>query len=201
MVQLQSQAYHANNKDKHSQTGEPACAGHPITADRMPRTEGSSRLLWLSLSTSAHSAFSRLLPTTARRYGLGPPVRFAFLRENHLKASTHHHAAALASLYTPALRGSLAPLANLATVRLPHGANPQALPRAYPAQYDRGDGVSSKRNLIHTVKCSLSFVPCVPNGLAAAAAAAATLLPPERTYSLHLPCTCTIFPFHRSRFH
>lgn len=72
VVQLQSQAYHANNKDKHSQTGEPACAGHPITADRMPRTEGSSRLLCLSLSTSARSAFSRLLPTTARRYGLGP---------------------------------------------------------------------------------------------------------------------------------
>lgn len=148
--------------------------------------------------------FSLLSPTSHH----GPPlrarapVRFAFLRENHLKASTHHHAAALASLYTPALRGSLAPLANLATVRLPHGANPQALPRAYPAQYDRGDGVSSKRNLIHTVKCSLSFVPCVPNGLAAAAAAATvTLLPPERTYSLHLPCTCTVFPFHRSRFH
>ena len=53
-------------------------------------------------------------------------------------------------------RGSLAPLANLATVRLPHRARPQALPRAYPAQYDRRDGVSSKRNLIHTAKCSVS---------------------------------------------
>ena len=141
-----SSSRHANNKDKPSQTGEPACAGHPIIADRMPRTEGSSRL------SGARSAFS---PTS---HGGPPlraraPVRFAFLRENHPRKPRR---TTIASLYTPALRRSLAPLANLATVRLPHRARPQALPRAYPAQYDRRDGVSSKRNLIHTAKCSVS---------------------------------------------
>ena len=146
MVQLQSSSRHANNKDKPSQTGEPACAGHPIIADRMPRTEGSSRL------SGARSAFS---PTS---HGGPPlraraPVRFAFLRENHPRKPRR---TTIASLYTPALRRSLAPLANLATVRLPHRARPQALPRAYSAQYDRRDGVSSKRNLIHTAKCSVS---------------------------------------------
>ena len=90
----------------------------------------------------------------ARRYGLGAPARFAFLRETHPKGARR---TTIASLYTAALRGSLAPLANLATVRLPHRANPQALPRAYSAQYDRLDGVFGKRNLIHTAKCSVSF--------------------------------------------
>jgi hypothetical protein len=88
---------------------------HPIIADRMPRTEGSFRLV-----PSTARTFSLLSPTSHNGPPLRPraPARFAFLREKHPKASS------LASLYTPALRGSLAPLANLATVRLPHRAHP-----------------------------------------------------------------------------
>ena len=63
---------HADNANKHSQTGEPASTGHPIIADRMPRTEGLSRLVSSTARWLARSAFSRLLPTTARRYGFGP---------------------------------------------------------------------------------------------------------------------------------
>ena len=91
----------------------------------------------------------------ARRYGLGP----LFDLHSYAKTIPKSLDAPPSPLYTlqPCVaRGSLAPLANLATVRLPHRARPQALPRAYPAQYDRRDGVSSKRNLIHTAKCSVS---------------------------------------------
>lgn len=105
-------ARHANNKDKPSQTGESAWAGHPIIADRMPchqprARRGSARLSRSSLG--ARSAFSRLLPTAARRYGLGPLFDLHSYAKTTPKASTHHHRLS-ATVYTPALRGSLAPL-------------------------------------------------------------------------------------------
>ena len=99
-------ARHANNKDKPSQTGESAWAGHPIIADRMPCHQPRARR---GSSLGARSAFSRLLPTAARRYGLGPLFDLHSYAKTIPKASTHHHRLS-ATVYTPALRGSLAPL-------------------------------------------------------------------------------------------
>jgi len=106
VVQLQSSCRHANNKDKPSQTGEPACAGHPIIADRMPRTEGSSRLsLALARRLSTFTHFQPSLAYFPRRpaaTGSGPCSICVLTR----KPSQKPLRTTIASLYTPALRGS-----------------------------------------------------------------------------------------------
>lgn len=165
----------------------------------MPPTEGSSRLR-SALSLLSWCTFSLLSPTS---HGGPPlwaraPVRFAFLRENHPKSLDAPPSPLCYCIHSSLAWLAGSALANLATVRLPHPANPQALPRAYAAQYDRGDGVSSKRNLIHTPDALFPFVPCVPNG--PVVAATVTLLPPGRTSSLY-PAPALYFLLRCPRFH
>jgi hypothetical protein len=130
---------HANN---HAHISEPAWPGQPIVA------------------TGKHEPKS---PPSLAYFHTGPPLRssvpcrFAFLREEHPIAALKPTATSL--LYTPALRADLAPLANLATVHL---ANAHCHRRSAPcwssphaSSTDRGDGVSSKRNLIHSSRCAL----------------------------------------------
>ena len=86
-----SSSRHANNKDKPSQTGEPACAGHPIIADRMPRTEGASGLGLQAPPRSPVPPSLGYFPHRPAATASGPCSICILTRRPSQKASTHHH--------------------------------------------------------------------------------------------------------------